>query len=296
MGDSFAAGLAAYAPQCARLGVSGFTDATPGRDQADIEEFARLSAAGIFGQRLVLMAPPGLTEPAMTDPAAGRVSLGPVKVMLDDTLLPETDELAAAIGLAHQSGSAVAVHCVTAEELIVAVTAFEQVGSAGDRIEHASVVPPGYSAQLAGLGLTVVTQPGFIGAHGDHYLRAVPAAEQDWLYPCASLLRAGTVVVAGTDAPFGPADPWRCVASAVTRSTRAGPIPSVASGCQPGGPSACSWGQPTIRGAGARSRPASRPTCAYCVGHSARSWPTRLPPASGPLSSPARSSDRPADQ
>ncbi len=108
--------------------------------------------------------------------------------------------------------------------LIVAVAAFEQAGVAGDRIEHASVVPPGYAARLARLGLTVITQPGFISVRGDDYLREVPAPEQAWLYPCATLARAGTAVAAGTDAPFGPADPWRCVAAAVGRRTPAGRV------------------------------------------------------------------------
>jgi predicted amidohydrolase YtcJ len=116
------------------------------------------------------------------------------------------------------------VHCVTAEQLIVAVAAFEQAGVAGDRIEHASVVPPEYAARLARLGLTVVTQPGFISVRGDDYLREVPAPEQAWLYPCATLARAGTAVAAGTDAPFGPADPWRCVAAAVARRTPTGRV------------------------------------------------------------------------
>jgi predicted amidohydrolase YtcJ len=70
----------------------------------------------------------------------------------------------------------------------------------------------------------VVTQPGFISVRGDDYLREVPAAEQAWLYPCATLARAGAAIAAGTDAPFGPSDPWRCVAAAVTRRTMSGQV------------------------------------------------------------------------
>jgi predicted amidohydrolase YtcJ len=222
--DAFAAGLASYAAQCARLGMTGFTDATPGRDQADVIELAELSAAGTVPQRLTLMAPPGLTVPSPDDPAAVRVTLGPQKLILDDVTLPGVGELAAIIEAAHRSGSSVAVHCVTAEQLVVTVAAFEQSGSASDRIEHGGIVPPGYALRLASLGLSLVTQPGFIAARGDDYLRDVPAAEQGWLYPCASLLRAGVTVAAGSDAPFGPADPWRCIASAVTRRTAAGQV------------------------------------------------------------------------
>jgi len=216
---SFAAGLADYAVQAAQAGVTGFTDATPGRDQADIAEFARLSEAGVLPQRLVLMAPPGLR-----DPGSARVTLGPHKLILDDTTLPDVSELAATIARAHADGSPVAVHCVTGEQLLVAIAALEQAGPAGDRIEHAGIVPPGCADALARLGVAVVTNPGFITDRGDDYLRDVPAAERDWLYPCASLIRAGVAVAAGTDAPFGPADPWRCIAGAATRSTPAGRV------------------------------------------------------------------------
>jgi predicted amidohydrolase YtcJ len=38
------------------------------------------------------------------------------------------------------------------------------------------------------------------------------------------LTRAGTAVAAGTDAPFGPADPWRCIAAAASRRTPSGRV------------------------------------------------------------------------
>ena len=213
------ADMGAWALDCARAGVTGLTDATPGIGQSEVDELGQLSAAGIIPQRLVLMAPPGLREPA-----AAAVSLGPQKVILDDAALPDVPQLGALISRAHRSGSAVAVHCVTAEQLIVTVAALELAGAAGDRIEHASVVPPGYAAALARLGLTVVAQPGFISDRGDDYLREVEPAEQAWLYPLASLIRAGVAVAGSTDAPFGPADPWRCIAAAAQRRTPAGQI------------------------------------------------------------------------
>jgi predicted amidohydrolase YtcJ len=216
---SFTAGLADYTAEAARSGVTGFTDATPGRDQADVTEFTQLSEAGELPQRLVLMAPPGLSEPG-----CARVTLGPHKLILDDATLPSPSELASIIAGAHDSGSPVAVHCVTAEQLLVAIAALEQAGPAGDRIEHAGIVPPGCAEKLAQLDIAVVTNPGFIADRGDDYLREVPAAERDWLYPCASLGRAGVSIAAGTDAPFGPSDPWRCIAGATNRSTPAGTV------------------------------------------------------------------------
>jgi predicted amidohydrolase YtcJ len=213
------AGLGAWALQRARAGVTGFTDATPGISQAEVDELGQLSADGTIPQRLVLMAPPGLRAPA-----AAAVTLGPRKVILDDATLPDAPQLGALISQAHRGGSTVAVHCVTAGQLVVTVAAMELAGAAGDRIEHASVVPPGYPAALARLGLTVVTQPGFISDRGDDYLREVEAGEQAWLYPCASLIRAGVAVAGSTDAPFGPADPWRCISAAAQRRTSSGQI------------------------------------------------------------------------
>jgi predicted amidohydrolase YtcJ len=219
----FAAGLAAYAAEAASLGVTGFTDATPGRDQADVDALGALAQAGTLLQRLVLMAPPGLRLTA----GRGRIALGPRKVILDDATLPPVAELAALIAAAHREAAAVAVHCVTAEQLIVCAAAFEQAGRVpvlADRVEHAGVVPAGYPGLLARLGLTVVTQPGFISARGDAYLEHVPAAEQDWLYPCATLLASGVAVAGSTDAPFGPADPWLAIAAASTRRTASGRV------------------------------------------------------------------------
>jgi predicted amidohydrolase YtcJ len=219
---AFAAGVTAYATEAAVLGVTGFTDATPDRDDADVAEFAALSEAGALPQRMLLMGPPGLARPP-----AGRPAIGAVKVMLDDATLPAVAELADVIATAHGEGRPAAVHCVTAEQLVVTVAALERAGPtgpAGDRIEHAGIVPPGYPERLAALKAAVVTQPGFIADRGDAYWRDVDPAERAWLYPCASLIRAGVTVAAGTDAPFGPADPWQCIAAATTRRTPSGRV------------------------------------------------------------------------
>ena len=225
---AFATGLAQYAGWCARLGVTGFTDATPDRDQADADDLAELSASGVIPQQLVLMAPPGLNQRPSDQGCSGRVTFGPVKIVLDDSTLPSAAALASRVRDAHEHGLAVAIHCVTAEQLVIAVAGFEGAGPAPpgstDRIEHAAVVPPGYAATLARLGLAVVTQPGFVHDRGDDYLRYVPPGEQAWLYPCASLLHAGVPVAAGSDAPFGPANPWLAVAAAASRRSSAGAV------------------------------------------------------------------------
>ncbi|MCW2528223.1 MAG: putative amidohydrolase YtcJ [Pseudonocardiales bacterium] len=208
----------AFSERAAATGITGFTDATVDRTQADIDDLALLIDRGVIGQRLMLMSPGGsLPRPG--------IELGPHKIVLDDLTLPTGPELAATISRVHRVGTVVAVHCVTLDQLVVALAGFEAAGSrAGDRIEHASVVAPTFHSSIRALGLTVVTQPGFVRARGEDYRRDVAAEELSWLYPCASLLREDIPVAAGTDAPHGPMDPWLAIATAIDRKTTGGNV------------------------------------------------------------------------
>ncbi|MFG1927332.1 amidohydrolase family protein [Cryptosporangium sp. NPDC048952] len=215
--DPFPDALTALAAEAAAQGVTRWTDATPGRAQSETDALATLWSAALPG--LVLMSPSGTALPGFDT----NVRLGPQKIVLDDATLPTAGELAATIRASHAAGSPVAVHCVTAEQLVTLVAALDEAGAAlGDRVEHAGIVPPGYAARLAALGLALVTNPGFLADRGDRYRQEVE--ERDWLYPVRSLLDAGVTVAAATDAPFGPADPWVAIAAAVDRRTASGHV------------------------------------------------------------------------
>lgn len=186
----------------ASYGITSVTDATPDLDVAGLE--------------LVTTIPQHVTS-------LGPHGTGPRKIALRDHDLPSLDELSGQISAAHAAGRSVAVHCVTDESLVLTLAALEQVGPRlGDRIEHAAVVPPGLSGQLAELGVRVVTQPGFLLARGDDYLREIAATDHDHLYPYAGLLNAGVPTCASSDAPYGPVDPWQIIGSARDRVTRSG--------------------------------------------------------------------------
>lgn len=214
--------LAAVSRDAARLGVAGFTDADPERTADDVGWVAAAVAAGELVQRAVLMSATGTAAGAGP---AGTVVAGPRKVLLDDTTLPPVDELAGRFAAAHAAGEPVAVHCVTRLQLVATLAALDQAGShAGDRVEHAAVVPPELRADLRRLGVTAVTQPHFVAERGDRYLEEVDADDVPLLYPCRSLRDAGVPVAAGTDAPFGGADPWASMRAATTRRTAAGTV------------------------------------------------------------------------
>lgn len=205
----------------ARLGVTGVTDATPDATGAGVAAIVDAAAAGRLRQRAHVLCP-AQVEVAAEHPLVTR---GPHKVLLDDDALPGLDDLAGLIRAAHRRGVAVAVHCVTPAQLALTVASFHDAGSApGDRIEHGSVVPPGLVASLATLRVTVVTNPGLVHARGDSYLEEVDLRDRPYLYPCASLLDAGVAVAAGTDAPFGPSDPWVAIRAARTRCTAGGAV------------------------------------------------------------------------
>jgi len=212
-------GLAVIGRRLASFGITGVTDCTP---TATVEYFETIAAAVRAGELPLTVSSTGGPELSATDPPPP-LRRGPVKVLISDHALPTLDELIEWFRGAHRFGRAVAVHCVTRTALLLALAAWREVGSvAGDRIEHASVTPREVISALAGLNLTVVTQPAFVAARGDIYLDEVESADQPDLYRCASLMDAGVAVAGSTDAPFGPDDPWVAIRAAVERRAPSG--------------------------------------------------------------------------
>lgn len=197
-------GLGAIGALLAGYGVTGITDATPDLNDGDVAALHRSHGSGELPQKVRCLAP-------------GKV------ILHDDTL--DLDGLIGWIGDRHAGGNPVAVHCVTASQLVVTLEALRSTGShPGDRIEHAAVVPDASLPDLACSGVTVVTQPNFVAERGDQYLHDVPTAEHHELWRVASLVRARVPVALSTDAPFGSADPWAAMRAAVHRRTASGVV------------------------------------------------------------------------
>jgi predicted amidohydrolase YtcJ len=203
---ALAGDLAAVSTTAAALGITGFTDATPGMTAADLVSLAEAGVA----QRLHCMAP------ADAGPPPGTITLGPVKILLDDATLPPLDDLADRIRAAHAAGRPAAVHCVTRVQLVLTLAALDAAGRLpGDRIEHGAVIPAESLPHLR--GLTVVTQPHFVAERGEQYARDVPPEDLPDLWRLRSLADAGVAVAGGTDAPFGGEDVWHVMRAAVRR-------------------------------------------------------------------------------
>lgn len=210
--------LGAISERLASYGVTGVTDATATNSRQELRMITDASDAKVLLQRVLAM---GARFVPPQD--HGFVTLGAVKILLDEYALPALDDLARDIAHAHDDVRAVAIHAVTRTEMVLACGALEAAGTiTGDRIEHGSVMPPPLAEWIARLGITVVTQPNFVYERGDSYLRDVDAADRPWLYRCRGAIDAGIALGGGTDAPYGDADPWRAMQAAVSRRTRDG--------------------------------------------------------------------------
>ncbi|RZT24379.1 putative amidohydrolase YtcJ [Mycobacterium sp. BK558] len=197
-------GLAQLSARLSGYGVTGVTDATPDLSAADVAALQQAHRSGELMQSVHCLAP-------------GK------RILHDDDL--DLDVLIGWIAARHAAGDPVALHCVTAAQLVVALAALDSAGRhPGDRLEHAAVVPDGSLAAVAASGATVVTQPNFVAERGEAYLRDVPAAEHHELWRVASLRAAGVPVALSTDAPFGHPDPWAAMRAAVTRRTPSGVV------------------------------------------------------------------------
>jgi predicted amidohydrolase YtcJ len=74
--------------------------------------------------------------------------------------------------------------------------------------------------KLAGLGVTIVTQPSFIFYSGDRYLKTVPSDQIADLYGIGSMLSEGLPVGFSSDFPISYPYPMVGVCAAVTRLTK----------------------------------------------------------------------------
>ncbi|PTU31603.1 amidohydrolase family protein [Stenotrophobium rhamnosiphilum] len=205
----------------ASYGITGLTDTSHQNGPAEFSAFAEARSRGELLQALRVMGDARLD--AVTDVAG--VTRGEHKFHLHDHELPEFDALCADIRRSHSASRAVAFHSVTRTDLVFALAALREVGSIkGDRIEHGAVVPPELLNDICELGLTVATQPHFISERGDAYLRDVAAEDQPWLYRLRAFIDAGVPLAAGSDVPYGDANPWASMQAAVSRRSESGVV------------------------------------------------------------------------
>lgn len=199
----------------ARWGVTSITDASVTNDQAQAQQLGK--AARALPQRVTIMGQEALSS----ENAAW--SVGPRKILLDEANLPDFDATISTVKSTHREYRRVAFHCVTVTELLFALAVLRHAGVAdGDRIEHGTLIPDDVIVDLAEMELTVVAQPGFLLNRGDRYHSVLTSVDKKLLLRLQSLRRAGVRLAAGSDAPYGPLNPWLAMMAAVDRCSQSG--------------------------------------------------------------------------
>jgi predicted amidohydrolase YtcJ len=112
-------------------------------------------------------------------------------------------------------GGTAAVHAIGDRAVQTALELADRLGPGRVRIEHASVADPDQVVHMAEAGVIASVQPSFASSDRDVLEPRLGAARAAWAYPFRSMLDAGVVVRAGSDAPIEVPDPFVGIADAV---------------------------------------------------------------------------------
>lgn len=229
-------GVAKASAALLSFGVTSLQDASSANDAERRKRCESWKASRLFRPRLAVMTGSAAFESSgaaaiasALDPADFRLS--GVKIIVGSAsgeLHPGPEELRGKVAAIHAAGLQAVIHAVEELEIEAACGAIEYalkrrpVPDPRHRIEHCSVCPPALLRRMAETGVFVVTQPGFLYAGGDRYLRTVPEAQRAHLYAIGSMLRCGLRVGFSSDFPISDANPMAGIQAAVTRGTEAG--------------------------------------------------------------------------
>ncbi|MGZ8512017.1 MAG: amidohydrolase [Candidatus Limnocylindria bacterium] len=142
------------------------------------------------------------------EPSAGILRVGP-------------DVLDAHFKAARPAGIGMAIHAIGDRAVSVVLDAFEragrpQAGAPNDRMEHVQLARAVDRARFARLGVSASVQPIHAAADRD-LVEACWGGRQADAYAFRSLLEAGALLAAGSDAPIESANPWLGIFAAVHR-------------------------------------------------------------------------------
>jgi predicted amidohydrolase YtcJ len=206
-------------------GVTFVEDATHKNGPDEWRLLTALQAGGDLMQGVSVME--GVEALGGLPVSEGRLRRGPVKVMpkeLEHEFHPPPAELAAVLKRIEEAGRCAAVHVVTRGGLEAVLAAFEALDrpAPGHRLEHCGDCSPDQAERIAALGLSVVTQPGFLYENGDWLLQRLAPEDLPDLYPVRRLLAAGVRVAGSSDAPAASPRPLEGIRGAVERRSRTG--------------------------------------------------------------------------
>lgn len=190
-----------------------------------------------------------------------RLSVGPVKIFLDGSLLGRTaavtepfcgcghgarsephngeaagtgyfqqdpHAMAELVVAVHRAGWNVAAHAIGDRAVDLALDTYERAQrehprpGAVHRIEHAGIVRPEQLRRFAELGVVPVPQHNFLAAFGDAMAANLGAERTGWTYRLRSFLDLGLCVPGSSDRPVAPGAPLPAMEAMVRRLTESG--------------------------------------------------------------------------
>jgi len=179
------------------------------------------------------------------------LSLGPVKVFMDGSLLGATAAVTEDYcGHPHNSGYLlddpqsyrervtdvyragwpIALHAIgdaaidLAAEIIIDCQDRFGRNALPNRIEHFGISRLDQVALIAQAGIAVTPQAGFIGPLGDQFAELVGAEREGWLYRGRTLVDAGVILAGSSDLPVADNNVRRALQSSVDRKTENGRV------------------------------------------------------------------------
>ena len=192
----------------------------------------------------------------------GMISIGPLKLMADGSLIGRTAMLnepyagAAMAGnspgdaatasapegiwvtapeqlmqlavAGRRAGWQLATHAIGDRAIGLCLDVYDAAAAASprhgppDRVEHCGVLTTALIARLAATGTVAVTQPRFIFELGDGFRSALGPERLALTYPLRSLVAAGVAVAAGSDRPVVEGAPLLGIHAAVNQRTASG--------------------------------------------------------------------------
>ncbi len=182
-----------------------------------------------------------------------RLSVGPVKIFLDGSLLGRTaavtepfcgchdsnspgtgyfqeepDAMAGLVVAAHRAGWSIAAHAIGDRAVDLALDTYERAQrehprtEVVHRIEHAGMVRPDQLERFAALGVVPVPQHNFLAAFGDAMAANLGPDRTSWTYRMRSFLDLGLTVPGSSDRPVAPGAPLPAIEAMVRRLTDSG--------------------------------------------------------------------------
>lgn len=198
--------------------------------------------------------PHGLTLDAGIRTGLGddRLSLGPMKIFLDGSMLAWTGAMSApfAAGPANNygyfqadeadlvatmmeaaaSGWAIGAHAIGDRAVELALTTFDTALALHGppliphRIEHGGVVTDAQAARAAALGVAIITQPGFMPELGVQMAQAMGEERTALIHRHQGLIAAGVMVGGSSDRPVATGRPLEIIHAMVDRRASDGAI------------------------------------------------------------------------